>query len=147
MCVPTVRSVPLPTRWRWNTRENTFCSPPTRAVFTIPRTWWIGISFLPASNASYGRRPVRTGSYVSGDTLFYTGSTYEGLAVWYSTHPKTGRFKRAIEKNVLPTWDPCMFLDDDGRLYMYYGSSNEYPLKAVELDRNDFYPISKIHDV
>ena len=33
-----------------------------------------------------------------------------------------------------------MFLDDDGRLYMYYGSSNEYPLKAVELDRNDFYP-------
>ena len=30
---------------------------------------------------------------------------------------------------------------------MYYGSSNEYPLKAVELDRNDFYPISKIHDV
>ena len=48
---------------------------------------------------------------------------------------------------MLPTWDPCFFLDDDGRLYMYYGSSNEYPLKAVELDRNDFYPISKIHDV
>ena len=105
--------------------------------------------FVPAS---FQRKPTdddqcAPAAYVSGDTLFYTGSTYEGLAVWYSTHPKTGRFKRAIEKNVLPTWDPCMFLDDDGRLYMYYGSSNEYPLKAVELDRNDFYPISKIHDV
>ena len=105
--------------------------------------------FVPAS---FQRKPTdddqcAPAAYVSGDTLFYTGSTYEGLAVWYSTHPKTGRFKRAIEKNVLPTWDPCMFLDDDGRLYMYYGSSNEYPLKAVELDRNDFYPISKIHDI
>ena len=105
--------------------------------------------FVPAS---FQRKPTdddqcAPAAYVSGDTLFYTGSTYEGLAVWYSTQPKSGRFKRAIEKNVLPTWDPCFFLDDDGRLYMYYGSSNEYPLKAVELDRNDFYPISKIHDV
>lgn len=105
--------------------------------------------FVPAS---FQRKPTdddqcAPAAYVSGDTLFYTGSTYEGLAVWYSTHPKTGRFKRAIEKNVLPSWDPCLFLDDDGRLYLYYGSSNEYPLKAVELDRNDFYPISKIHDV
>ena len=105
--------------------------------------------FVPAS---FQRKPTdddqcAPAAYISGDTLFYTGSTYEGLAVWYSTQPKSGRFKRAIEKNVLPTWDPCFFLDDDGRLYMYYGSSNEYPLKAVELDRNDFYPISKIHDV
>lgn len=105
--------------------------------------------FVPAT---FQRRPTdddlcAPAAYVSGDTLFYTGSTYEGLAVWYSTNPKSGRFKRAIEKNVLPSWDPCLFLDDDGRLYLYYGSSNEYPLKGVELDRNDFYPISKIHDI
>ena len=88
------------------------------------------------------------GRYVSGDTLFYTGSTYEGLAVWYSTSSQNGTFTNVpSKKNVLPSWDPCLFLDDDGRLYLYYGSSNEYPLKAVELDRNDFYPISKIHDV
>lgn len=86
-------------------------------------------------------------AYVSGDTLFYTGSTYAGLPVWYSTDPKSGRFKRYTEKVVLPFWDPAFFLDDDGRLYMYYGSSNEYPLKAVELDRRDMRPISKIQDV
>lgn len=86
-------------------------------------------------------------AFVSGDTLFYTGSTYEGLPVWYSTHPETGRWTRAIERNTLPSWDPCLFLDDDGKLYLYYGSSNDYPVKAVQLSREDFAPISKIIDV
>lgn len=86
-------------------------------------------------------------AFVAGDTLFYTGSTYEGLPVWYSTNPFSGRWKQAVHRNTLPSWDPCLFLDDDGRLYLYYGSSNEYPLKAVEVSREDFSPISKIHDV
>jgi hypothetical protein len=38
---------------------------------------------------------------VSGDTLFYAGSTYRGLPVWYSTDPKSGRFKRKIESVLL----------------------------------------------
>lgn len=104
------------------------------------------------ARASFKRRPTdddqcAPAAYVSGDTLFYTGSTYEGLPVWYSTDPKSGKFRRAIDRNVLPSWDPCLFLDDDGKLYLYYGSSNEYPLKAVQLSRNDFYPESKIVDV
>lgn len=102
--------------------------------------------------ASFQRHPTdddqcAPAAFVSGDTLFYTGSTYEGLPIWYSTHPETGRWKQAVCRNTLPSWDPCLFLDDDGRLYLYYGSSNEYPLKAVELNRNTFAPISKIHDV
>lgn len=104
------------------------------------------------ATATFQRRPAdddvcAPAAYVSGDTLFYTGSTYEGLPVWYSTEPKSGRFRQAIGRNVLPSWDPCLFLDDDGELYLYYGSSNEYPLKAVQLSRVDFSPISKIHDV
>ncbi|MCI0537985.1 MAG: family 43 glycosylhydrolase [Verrucomicrobiales bacterium] len=31
-------------------------------------------------------------------------------------------------------WDPAFFLDDDGRLYHYYGSSNTYPLYGQEID-------------
>lgn len=104
------------------------------------------------STATFQRHPkdddmCAPAAFVSGDTLFYTGSTYEGLPVWYSTAPKSGRFKRAVERNTLPSWDPCLFLDDDGKLYMYYGSSNEYPLKAVQVSRDDFHPISKIYDV
>ena len=104
------------------------------------------------ARASFKRRPAdddqcAPAAFVSGDTLFYTGSTYEGLPVWYSTDPKSGHFRRAIDRNVLPSWDPCLFLDDDGKLYLYYGSSNEFPLKAVQLSREDFSPISKIYDV
>ena len=104
------------------------------------------------SVATFQRKPTdddqcAPAAYVSGDTLFYTGSTYEGLPVWYSTNPYNGRFRRAVTKNTLPTWDPCLFLDDDGKLYEYYGSSNEYPLKAVQISRVDFRPISKIQDV
>lgn len=102
--------------------------------------------------ASFQRHPIdddqcAPAAFVSGDTLFYTGSTYRGLPVWYATQPKSGRFKKAIDCGVLPWWDPYLFLDDDGKLYLYYGSSNEYPLKAVQLSRDDFYPVSKIHDV
>ena len=102
--------------------------------------------------ASFQRNPkdddqCAPAAFVSGDTLYYTGSTYYGLPVWYSDKPKSGKFKKAIECGVLPWWDPYLFLDDDGKLYLYYGSSNEYPLKAVQLSRDDFYPISKIHDV
>ncbi len=102
--------------------------------------------------ATFQRRPTdddqcAPAAYVVGDTLFYTGSTYEGLPVWYSTHPETGRWKQAVIRSVLPSWDPCLFLDDDGRLYLYYGSSNEYALKAVEIDRNTHAPVSKIEDV
>ena len=102
--------------------------------------------------ASFQRTPTdddqcAPAAFVSGDTLYYTGSTYRGLPVWYSTDPKSGRFKKKIESVSLPFWDPAFFLDDDKRLYMYYGSSNEFPLKAVELDRSNFYPKSKITDV
>ena len=38
-------------------------------------------------------------------------------------------------------WDPAFFTDDDGRLYMYNGSSNSYPVYGVELNRKTFEPI------
>ena len=102
--------------------------------------------------ASFQRHPAdddecAPAAWVVGDTLYYTGSTYEGLPIWYSTDPKNGRWRRAVERNTLPTWDPYVFLDDDGKLYEYYGSSNEYPVKGVQISRDDFTPISKIHDL
>lgn len=37
--------------------------------------------------------------------------------------------------------DPDLFIDDDGSAYMFYGSSNVYPIRAIELDRtHNFLP-------
>lgn len=84
---------------------------------------------------------------VFGDTLIMLGSTYNHLPVWYTTNPLAGRWKQLTPSAVLPHWDPSLFLDDDGRLYLYYGSSNEFPLKGVEYDRKTFRPKSLIHDL
>jgi xylan 1,4-beta-xylosidase len=34
-------------------------------------------------------------------------------------------------------WDPALFKDDDGRWYLYWGSSNLYPLFGIELDMRE----------
>lgn len=34
-------------------------------------------------------------------------------------------------------WDPALFKDDDGRWYLYWGSSNRFPLFGIELDLRD----------
>jgi xylan 1,4-beta-xylosidase len=34
-------------------------------------------------------------------------------------------------------WDPALFEDDDGRWYLYWGSSNVFPLYGIEIDMRD----------
>ena len=34
-------------------------------------------------------------------------------------------------------WDPALFKDDDGRWYLYWGSSNIFPLYGIELDMRE----------
>jgi len=34
-------------------------------------------------------------------------------------------------------WDPALFKDDDGRWYLYWGSSNRFPIYGIELDLRD----------
>lgn len=84
---------------------------------------------------------------VSGDTIMMIGSTYKELPVWYTTNPKEGRWKRLTETAILPHWDPDLFLNNDGRLYLYYGSSNDFPIKVAEYDRSTFRPKSVVHDL
>lgn len=119
-----------------------------QAGFHVSRdmTHW---DFIPANFQRYPTddNECAPAAWVVGDTLFYVGCTYKGLPVWYTLNPRSERWVRAIERNVLPTWDPYVFLDDDGRLYEYYGSSNVYPVKGVEISRYDFSPISKIYDL
>jgi len=78
---------------------------------------------------------------VLGDTLLVIGSTYTlDFPLWMSTNPRIDDWKEAVDSFKVGAWDPAFFLDDDGRLYLYFGSSNKYPIYGQEIDRATFQP-------
>lgn len=60
-------------------------------------------------------------------------------AVW------PGRDLNGVPKGKIPPgpWDPALFADDDGRWYLYWNSSNVYPLYAIEMEPKAFTYIGK----
>ncbi|MBL7702522.1 MAG: discoidin domain-containing protein [Ferruginibacter sp.] len=79
---------------------------------------------------------------IVGDTMIVFGSTYTSkFTLWMSTNPKANEWKPLVDSFDIGGWDPAFFTDDDGRLYMYNGSSNVFPLYGVELNRKTFQPI------
>ena len=79
---------------------------------------------------------------ILGDTMVVFGSTYtRQFTLWMSTDPKANEWKPLVDSFDIGGWDPAFFTDDDGRFYMYNGSSNSFPLYSIELDRKTFQPI------
>ncbi|UIR54692.1 family 43 glycosylhydrolase [Sphingobacterium sp. SRCM116780] len=79
---------------------------------------------------------------IVGDTLLVFGSTYtDKFSIWMSTNPKANEWKPLVDSFAIGGWDPDFFTDDNGRFYMYNGSSNRYPLYGIELNRKTMAPI------
>lgn len=79
---------------------------------------------------------------IIGDTMIVFGSTYtSNFTIWMSTDPKANEWKPLVDSFSLGGWDPAFFTDDDGKLYMYNGSSNRYPTYGIELDRKTLQPV------
>lgn len=90
---------------------------------------------------------------VLGDTLLLIGSTYtKDFPLYMSTNPTVDDWQEAVDSFQVGAWDPSLFYDDDKRLYIYFGSSNTYPIYGQEIDRKTFQPIGerqemiKLHD-
>ncbi|KGE13096.1 family 43 glycosylhydrolase [Sphingobacterium deserti] len=78
---------------------------------------------------------------VVGDTMLVFGSTYtDKFSIWMSTNPKANEWQPLVDSFEIGGWDPDFFTDTDGRFYMYNGSSNQYPLYGIELDRKTMQP-------
>ena len=85
---------------------------------------------------------------IIGDTVLVFGSTYTSeFTLWGSTDPKNNEWFPIIENFNIGGWDPDFFTDTDGRLYMFNGSSNVYPLYGVEINRHTFEPIGARKEV
>lgn len=86
--------------------------------------------------------------WVSGDTMFVIGSTYQtNFSIWKSTNPFKDEWQVAVDSSKSGAWDPSYFLDDDGKLYLYHGSSNLYPLYGREISRQTLQPIGERKDL
>lgn len=78
---------------------------------------------------------------VVGDTMLVFGSTYTtGFTLWMSTNPRENDWKPLVDSLLIGGWDPAFFTDSNGRFYMYNGSSNQFPLYGVELNRKTMQP-------
>jgi len=79
---------------------------------------------------------------ILGDTMIVMGSTYaSNFTMWMSTNPKENEWKPLVDSFAIGGWDPSFFTDDDGKFYMYNGSSNRYPMYGIELERNSLHPV------
>jgi len=79
---------------------------------------------------------------VWNDTIYFMASSDKPV-IYKTGNPKSGKWEIVNPAFPIGMIDPCLFFDDDGHLYFYYGCSNINPIYAVELDPGTFNPIGK----
>jgi xylan 1,4-beta-xylosidase len=79
---------------------------------------------------------------VMKDTLYFMASSPNIPPKIYKTaDPKSGKWSIANSSFPIAMIDPDLFLDDDGRLFFYYGCSDTSPIYGVELNTQTLNPI------
>lgn len=73
------------------------------------------------------------------DTIYFMASS-SVQAVYKTADLKSGKWIKVDVTFPPNLWDPTLFQDDDGRLYLFYGCSNQNPIYGVELDIKTFSP-------
>ena len=76
---------------------------------------------------------------VMGDWVYFCASRREENCDRYRTKDILNGPYEKIQGS-FPFWDPNLFVDDDGRVYFYWGCSNITPVWGVELDPNTMQP-------
>ena len=79
---------------------------------------------------------------VRGEYVYFCASKRGEVCNFYRTKDILNGPYEEI-KGTFDFWDPHMFLDDDGRLYFYWGCSNMTPIWGVELDPETMHQIGE----
>jgi xylan 1,4-beta-xylosidase len=90
---------------------------------------------------SSGDNVCAPGAWAWGDSLLFIPSfnAPDSMPLYLSTNPKNNQWTTLTDFFSVATWDPSFFKDDDGKAYVYWGSSNKFPLYGQELDPSDNY--------
>ncbi len=104
-------------------------------TFVRPEKW-----YFEGSNAP-------TAHNYKDSVLYVTGNPAGAMAILYTDNPKRGDWK-AVPSVLTELQDPDLFIDDDDQAYMFWGSSNTFPVRVKTLDRtNRFIPSSGTHEL
>jgi len=76
------------------------------------------------------------------DTTYYMGSSMAKNSIYYTNNPFEDTWKPMEKTLPFPVWDPHFFRDDDGKVYLYWGCSDQVPIRVVELN-NKMQPITE----
>lgn len=79
---------------------------------------------------------------VIGEYLYFSASkSDENCSFFRTKDPIHGSFEEI--EGTFPFWDPNLFVNDDGRIYFYWGCSNDKPIYGVELNPGDMRPLTE----
>lgn len=96
--------------------------------FITPQRWYFQGSNAPAAH-----------NY-KDSVLYMMGDPSGSMSVLYTDDPKKGDWK-AVPAILNDLQDPALFIDDNDSAYLYWGSSNVFPIRAKKLDmRKNFKP-------
>jgi hypothetical protein len=98
----------------------------TNWSFITPEKWYFQGENAPAAH-----------NY-KDSVLYVTGDPSGSMSILYTDDPKKGDWK-AVPAILNDLQDPDLFIDDDGQAYMFWGSSNVYPIRAKKLDREHHF--------
>ena len=78
---------------------------------------------------------------IDGALYFCASSRSKNCPILRSADPLHEKFEQVAAP--FPFWDPDLFLDEDGRLYLYWGCKNTEPLWGIELNCETLEPIGE----
>lgn len=91
--------------------------------------------FLRERNDTYDEL-CAPAAFVMNDALYVIGSTHgPAFSLWRSTNPTIDDWEIAVDSLKVGAWDPAFLFDEDrDELYLYWGSSNEFPLFGTKMN-------------
>lgn len=76
-----------------------------------------------------------------GEFLYFCASGGDPSRIWRTKDPLSGEYELVSEPFAF--WDPDIFFDEDGKAYLFWGSSDKTPLYGVELDAETMMPVGE----